>query len=629
MVMITMRGTCTQTARRTLDDLMTTRRRFVQGMAASGVLAATGIWPRASSAASEPMRWPALRGTEFDLTIGSTPVDFTGNPGRATTVNGSIPAPILYWRQGTTVTLRVTNRLSVPSSIHWHGILLPFDMDGVPGVSFDGIAPGETFAYRFPVRQAGTFWYHSHTRFQEQTGLYGPVVIEPEGGEPVKSDREYVLMLSDWTDEDPEDVFSHLKVRSDYYNFQMPTAGDFVRDVRTMGWKAARERRKMWNEMRMNPTDFSDVSGATYTYLVNGTTPAGNWTAIAKPGERVRLRLINGSASTYFDVRIPGVPMTVVAADGQDVEPVQVDELRIAVAETYDVIVQLPEDRAYTVFAQSMDRTGYARATLAPRPGMAGPVPPLDSKKQWLSMPDMGMGETDMGGMDMSGMNGMSMPGMDMSGMSGMQHEAHDMSGMSGMQHEGHDMSGMSGMQHEGHDMPGMGAGADMKMDTGPEVDMRSMSPSRSLSDPGPRLRDNGRRVLTYADLKTVGGPLDPRPAARAITVHLTGNMERFIWGFDGKKYSEAEPIRFQYGERLRIVMINDTMMNHPIHLHGMFMEVENESGAFQVRKHTVNVQPTKRVSVLVTADAPGQWVFHCHLLYHMEAGMFRKVVVA
>jgi CopA family copper-resistance protein len=506
----------------------------------------------------------------------------------------------LRWREGTTVTLRVHNRLPVTSSIHWHGVLLPFQMDGVPGISFPGIAPGETFTAQFPVKQSGTYWYHSHSRFQEQTGLYGAIIIDPAGADPIQADRDHVLLLSDWTDQDPEHVYATLKRMSDYYNYQLPDSRQFIHDARADGMSAALSKRRMWNQMRMNPTDLGDVSGATYTYLANGASPAANWTATAMAGERVRLRLINGSSSTFFDVRIPGLKMTVVSADGQRVAPVTVEEIRMGVAETYDVIVEPTDDRAYTIFAQSMDRSGYARATLAPRPGMQAEVPALDPKS-WLTMEDMGMkmGGGNMQGMDMSAMA--DMKGMDMSGM--------DMKGM--------DMGSMPSMSMKG-----------MKS-RDPAVDMRVMSPDRALNDPGPRLRGNGRRVLTYADLHTVGGAIDKRGATREIQLRLTGNMQRFIWGFDGKKFSESEPVHFDHGERLRIVLSNDTMMAHPIHLHGMFGELEAENGDVLVRKHTFVVQPGKQLSYLVTADNPGQWAYHCHLLYHMEAGMFREVVVA
>ncbi|OZB60038.1 MAG: copper resistance protein CopA [Lysobacterales bacterium 14-68-21] len=571
------------------------RRRFVQGIALGGAAAALGFVPTAS-AKGRPMGTPAgtlpeLSGNEFALEIGEQPVDFTGRQRLAHAVNGSVPGPLLRWREGTEVTLRVTNRLAVPTSIHWHGILVPASMDGVPGLSFPGIAPGETFTYRFPVRQSGTYWYHSHSRFQEQTGLYGAIVVAPADGERHPADREHVLLLSDWTDDDPEHVYATLKRHSDYYNYAEPTAPEFFRDAREHGLQHALATRRMWNRMRMSPSDLSDVSGATYTYLMNGTAPAGNWTGLFRPGERVRLRFINGSSMTFFDVRIPGLRMTVVAADGQDVEPVSVDEFRIGVAETYDVIVEPTDDRAYTVFAQAIDRTGYARGTLAPRPGMAAAVPSMDPRAR-LTMIDM------MGAMAM---------------------------GHGG--HAGHAVPGMAMPDMPSGTRPAMAHHA--RTEYGPDVDMRVDMPRDNLDDPGVGLRDNGRRVLTYADLRTVGGPLDPRPPGREIELHLTGNMERYRWSFDGVPYAEATPIHFRAGERLRIVLVNDTMMNHPIHLHGMWSELENPDGTFQVRKHTINVQPAQRVSYAVTADAPGHWAYHCHMLYHMEAGMFREVVVS
>lgn len=625
------------------------RRRFVQGLASGGVLAAAGLWSPRTFAQESIGGIPVLRGREIDLSIGSSLVNFTGKPRQAITVNGTLPAPIIRLREGEQVTLRVSNRLEEPSSIHWHGLLVPFDMDGVPGIAFPGIGAQESFLYRFKVQQSGTYWYHSHSGFQEQLGLYGPLIIDPAGSDPIRSDREYVLMLSDWTDHDPHWIFRRLKQSSDFFNYQMPTVAELADDIRSMGVAKAIDKRKMWNQMRMNPTDLGDVSGSAFTYLINGTTPSGNWTAIAQPGERVRLRIINAAATTIFDVRIPGVSMTVVSADGQNVEPVQVDEIRLSVAETYDVIVEMPQARAYTIFAQSIDRSGYAAGTLAPRLGMAAAVPQMDPKT-WLSMVDMGMG-------DMAEHSGGHATGAKPAGgtahnpsakhtgapsMAEAADSAHaapvpSLSPPSAQQVTGAPRPLPPGM-HETHSegkVPAASQASTMpampemdRLTTEPGVDARVMAPSNSLSDPGPRLRDNGRRVLTYADLRTVGGPLDDRPPSREIILRLTGNMQRFIWGFDGKKFSEQPKIYFNYGERLRVTLINDTMMNHPIHLHGMWSEIVNEDGAFQVRKHTINVQPSKQVSFLVTVDAPGQWAWHCHLLYHMEAGMFRTVVV-
>jgi CopA family copper-resistance protein len=488
------------------------------------------------------------------------------------------------------VTLNVTNRMNVSTSIHWHGMILPADMDGVPGLSYQGIAPGETFQYRFKVQQSGTFWYHSHTRFQEQTGLYGAIVIEPREAERFPSNREHVVVLSDWTDPDPEQVFANLKKMSSYYSRTEPTTPEIFKQAGMEGFAKAWKERMAWNRMRMSPRDLSDVTGYTYTYLTNGVTPEGNWTGLFQHGEKVRLRFVNASSMTYFDVRIPGLKMTVVAADGQDVEPVSIDEFRLAVAETLDVIVSPCDDRAYTIFAQAIDRSGYAAGTLAPRAGMHGETPPMDMIPS-LSMTDMGM--------DMSKMAGMAAGGMDMSDMKGKI-----------------DSKTVKISHH-------------YATEYGPMNTKVTQVASTALDDPGAGLRDNGRRVLSYADLHTIGGPLDPREPTREIELHLTGNMERYMWSFNGVPYSEAKPILFHYGERLRIVLINDTMMNHPIHLHGMWSEVENAQGQFQVRKHTVNVLPAQRISYLVNADARGRWAYHCHMLYHMDAGMFRAVVVA
>ncbi len=550
---------------------MWTRRRFVQGIGGGALLVGTG-----GSSWSAPSAH-ALTGPHFELTIDSLPVNVTGVARKGVVVNGSLPAPLLRMRQGDEVTIKVTNRLRERTSIHWHGFIVPADMDGVPGLSFDGIAPGSTFTYRFKVNQYGTYWYHSHSRFQEQVGLYGPIVVERRGGERHGADREHVLLLSDWTDHDPEHVYATLKRQSDYYNFSKRTVADFFADVRARGWAEARAGQRMWSAMRMDPSDLADVGGYAYTYLLNGTTPAGNWTAPFTPGERVRLRIINGSSMSFFDLRIPGLPLTVVAADGQDVEPVTVDELRIGTAEVYDVIVS-PRDIAYTIFAQSMDRSGFARGTLAPRAGLTAEVPRLDAPVL-LSMADMGHGD-----------------GVDHAAM-------------------GHTTAAPATTH-----LPG---------ERGPIVNMRVTQPTTRLDDPGVGLRDNGRRVLTYADLATLGGPIDARDAAREIELHLTGHMQRYIWSFNGQKFSGAEPLQFTHGERLRLTLVNDTMMTHPIHLHGMWSEIVDPHGMFLVRKHTVTVQPAQRLSYLVTADALGRWAYHCHLLYHMEAGMFREVVVA
>ncbi|WP_323154698.1 copper resistance system multicopper oxidase [Pseudomonas alvandae] len=593
----------------------TSRRTFVKGLAAGGILGGFGLWRPPVWAVTSPGQPNVLSGTEFDLFIGESPVNFTGNPRTAQTINGGIPGPLLRWREGDTVTLRVRNRLHDTTSIHWHGILLPANMDGVPGLSFKGIEPGGLYVYQFKVRQNGTYWYHSHSGFQEQAGVYGPLVIDAKEPEPFQYERDYVVMLTDWTDEDPTDIIRKLKKQSDYYNYNKRTVGDFIDDVGKNGWGATVADRKMWAEMKMNPTDLADVSGATYTYLMNGQAPDMNWTGLFKPGERIRLRFINGSSMSYFDVRIPGLKMTVVASDGQHVKPVSVDELRIAVAETYDVIVE-PTQEAYTLFAQSMDRTGYARGTLASRAGLSAPVPPLDPRPL-VTMDDMGMGGMDHGGM--AGMGEMS--GMDHGSMQGME-------GMDHSQMQGMDDNPMQGMDHSAmQGMGGMQAHPATEKDN-PLVDMQAMSVKPKLDDPGMGLRNNGRKVLTYADLRSTFADPDGREPGRTIELHLTGHMEKFAWSFNGVKFSDAAPLLLKYGERLRIVLINDTMMTHPIHLHGMWSDLEDENGQFMVRKHTIDVPPGSRRSYRVTADALGRWAYHCHLLFHMEMGMFREVRV-
>jgi FtsP/CotA-like multicopper oxidase with cupredoxin domain len=555
---------------------MINRRTFVKGLAVGGAAAGLGVWPARGFAQVDSRRSPAtLTGTVFDLRIAASPVNFTGRPRTGITVNGTIPAPLVRWREGDTVTMRVANALSEDTSIHWHGMILPANMDGVPGLSFHGIHPGETYSYKFAVRQGGTYWYHSHSGFQEQLGLYGPLVIDPREPEPFQFDREHVVMLADWTDENPKRVFGKLKKQSDYYNRDRRNLGDFLRDVREQGFGATVADRRAWGDMRMTPTDLADVSGHTYTHLMNGVTPAGNWTGLFQPGERVRLRFINGSAMTYFDVRIPGLKMTVVAADGQYVHPVTVDEFRMACAETFDVIVEPSGQDAFTIFAQAMDRTAHASGTLAVRAGLRAPVPALDARPL-LTMADMGHGPTG---------------------------------------HEGHKMSGPVGQPHP-------------PSEDNPLVDMQAIMPAARLDDPGLGLRDNGRRVLTYADLKSTFGDPDGRDPGRTVELHLTGHMERFAWSFDGVKFADAEPLRLTYGERLRIVLVNDTMMTHPIHLHGMWSDLEDEAGNFQVRKHTIDMPPGTRRAYRVRADALGRWAYHCHLLFHMEAGMFREVRV-
>jgi CopA family copper-resistance protein len=591
----------------------TTRRSFVKGLAATGILGGLGMWRMPVWALTSPGQPNVLTGTDFDLYIGELPVNITGAKRTAMAINGSVPGPTLRWREGDIVTLRVRNRLKQDTSIHWHGIILPANMDGVPGLSFHGIAPDGMYEYKFKLHQNGTYWYHSHSGFQEQVGVYGALVIDAKEREPFAYDRDYVVMLSDWTDEDPAHVLSKLKKQSDYYNFHKRTVGDFVNDVSEMGWSAAMADRKMWAEMKMSPTDLADVSGYTYTYLMNGQAPDGNWTGVFKPGERIRLRFINGSAMTYFDVRIPGLKMTVVAADGQYVHPVSVDEFRIAVAETYDVIVEPEDEQAYTIFAQSMDRTGFSRGTLAIREGLQAAVPTVDPRPL-ISMNDMGMDHSSMAGMDHS-----SMAGMDHSKMAGTDHGS--MAGMDHSKMAGMDHGSMAGMSKEMQSHP------DSELNN-PLVDMQTMTPTAKLDDPGIGLRNNGRRVLTYADLRSTFIDPDGREPSRNIELHLTGHMEKFAWSFDGIKFSDAAPLRLKYGERLRITLINDTMMTHPIHLHGMWSDLEDENGNFMVRKHTIDMPPGSKRSYRVTADALGRWAYHCHLMFHMETGMFREVRV-
>ena len=589
------------------------RRRFVQGLAAGGTLAAFG-WPRFGAAAA-----PVLTGTDFDLSIGESPVNFTGRTRIGVAVNGSVPAPTLRWREGTTVELRVRNALPPDSihgrqtSIHWHGILLPANMDGVPGMSFDGIGPGETYRYRFDLRQSGTYWYHSHSGFQEQAGLYGALIVDAAEPEPFDYQRDHVVLLSDWTDLAPADLYARLKKMPGHDNYAKRTVGDFLRDARRDGLGATLQDRKLWGEMRMTPTDLSDVNANTYTYLINGTTSLGNWTGLFARGDKVRLRVINGSAMTHFDVRIPGLTMTVVAVDGQHVHPVSIEEFRIAPAETFDVIVTPSGQDAFTIFAQDLGRTGYVSGTLAVREGLRAPVPPVDPRPI-LSMADMGHG-----GMGHAGMNHADMkPGST-------DHSGHDMSSMKGMPMKG--MEGGCGANMQGSMSGSMQAHP--ASETGnPLVDMQTMMPTPKLDDPGIGLRSNGRKTLSYSMLRSLFDDPDGRDPGRDVELHLTGHMERFAWSFDGEPFASAEPLRLNYGERMRIVLVNDTMMTHPIHLHGLWSDLEDANGDFMVRKHTIDMPPGTKRSYRVRADALGRWAYHCHLLYHMEAGMMREVRV-
>lgn len=592
----------------TLHPIRLSRRRFVQGLAAGGVIASTPSMLQAIEQSRQTIRGtaPELSGKVIELEVAQSPVNFTGSSRLATTINGSIPAPTLRLREGDEVIIKVTNRLSVPTSIHWHGIILPYQMDGVPGISFKGIAPGETFTYQFKLQQSGTYWYHSHSGFQEMTGMYGALIIEPRSKEIIQADRDHVVLLSDWTDDDPMAVFGKLKVQGDIYNFNQPTVSDFFKDVSTLGVSAALDKRQMWNQMRMSPTDLADLSSSAITYLMNGTTPAGNWAGTFKPGERVRLRYINGSSNTFYDVRIPGLKMSVVQADGQNVKPVSVDEFRFGPGETYDVIVE-PKQQAYTVFAQSMDRTGFARGTLSVAAGLTAPVPKLDPV-EWLAMKDM-MGKMDHGSMAKDTMDHGS---MNHGGMA-MDHSKHGM-----MQSDKNALAKPS--QKVNH----------AKTEYGPSVDMRVDMPRTNLDDPGIGLRDNGRHVLTLADLHSLDGIIDDqRTPVREIELHLTGNMERYSWSIDGLEFGESTPVAMKQGERIRIILQNDTMMTHPMHLHGMWSDLESDDGTLRVRRHTIQVQPAQRISFLTTPHDLGRWAWHCHLLFHMDAGMFREVVVS
>jgi CopA family copper-resistance protein len=560
-----------------------------------------------AGAAGEDKRAPR-ENQPIDITIDSFPFVLGGRVGNAMAMNGSIPGPVVRLKENTEAVIRVTNKLSETSSIHWHGLILPPNMDGVPGVSFAGIKPGETFVYRFPVRQSGTYWCHSHSGGQELLGVYAPLVIDPAEPEPFRYDRDYTVLLSDWSFEGPEEIIGNLKTQAGYYNYQKRTLGDFFDEVAADGFSAALQNRLEWGAMRMDPTDFADVTGSTYTYLLNGHATESNWTALFRPGERVRLRFIDGAAMTFFDVRIPGLRMTLVQADGQNVEPVEIEEFRIGPGETYDVIVEPSRDEAYTVFAESIDRSGFVSGTLAPREGMRAAVPPR-RKRPLRTMADMGMAHTGMGGM--AGMEGMSVMAMDS--------HASEQGGSAAGHGAAHGNVGEQAKSvPHGPDDHGIGNSA-----------VPTFTRSR-LDDPGTGLGTDGRRVLVYADLKSLEPNADEREPGREIELHLTGNMERYIWGFDGKKYSEAKtPIAFRYGERLRLTLVNDTMMEHPIHLHGMWMELENGAGPHKPRKHTVSVKPAERVSVTITADAPGRWALHCHLLLHMDMGMFRVVEVS
>ena len=649
------------------------RRDFVRTAGALGLLAGMEALlpayarPQRSASLGRPALAEPLRhgAREIDLRIAETAIRVGRRRDMATTINGTVPGPLLRFREGEEVTIRVANALREDTSIHWHGLIVPPEMDGVPGVSFPGIHPGETFTYRFPIRQYGTYWYHSHSAFQEQLGHYGPLIIDPRDGYPYPFDREYVVMLADWTFEDPARVLDRLKKDSGYYNYQRRTVGDLVRDIRQQGWGAALRDRLEWGRMRMDPTDISDITGATYTYLVNGLAPDANWTGLFRPGERVLLRFINAAAATYFDVRIPGLEMSVVQVSGQFVQPVVTDEFRIAIAETYDVVVHPTEDRAYTLFAEAMDRSGYARGTLAPREGMSAAIPPR-RERPLLSMADMGMDHGGMGGMPMNGMDhgaaghgAAAAPAAAPAATAGAHaghaataapsaaavpagHAGHGagavaaamtasapgalLTGQDGYRYAIAGISRTRGLRPPGT-LPGM---LEHEPDThGPGNAAVPMMVQSRLQEPGVGLGGDGWRVLVYSDLHALTPRAEFRAPDREIELHLTGNMERYMWSIDGVPFGDAEPIHLTYGERLRLTMVNDTMMNHPMHLHGMWMELENGRGELIPRVHTVNVKPAERLSLLIDVDAPGRWAFHCHILYHMDVGMFRVVEVS
>jgi FtsP/CotA-like multicopper oxidase with cupredoxin domain len=512
---------------------------------------------------------PILTGNEFDLYVSKKPVTVNGKSSMATLINDSLPAPTLKMREGDTVTIRVHNQMDESTSIHWHGLLVPFEMDGVPGISFDGIPANSTFTYTFKLKQSGTYWYHSHSGFQEQTGMLGAIVIEPKGRERHPVAEDHVIVLSDWTHRDPHNLLKLLKQRADFDNYHLPDFKKLLSDIAATDLEAAHDKRKMWNKMRMMPTDFTDLSGEkTFTYLMNGKTTAANWTQLVKAGQPVKLRFINASAQTIFDVRIPGLKMTVVATDGIDVAPVAIDDFRIGVAETYDVIVTPTQD-AHTIFAQNIDRSGYVATTLATKKGARAAIPAMD-KIEWLTMADM-----------------------------------------------------MGAMGDKGYKAKHAKTEYDFKSD------MRVDSPRMNLDDPGINLREIDRKVLTYDQLRSVDEAIfaEQRKPTREIEIHLTGNMERYIWALDGVMFKDATPVNIKPNERVRITLVNDTMMNHPMHLHGMWSDLRTPSGDFQVRKHTIVVQPAQKISFDVTGEF-GRWAWHCHLLYHMEAGMFREVAV-
>ncbi|WP_447931094.1 copper resistance system multicopper oxidase [Sphingopyxis fribergensis] len=584
------------------------RRRFVSGALGGGVAAALAPWFPAWAQSVSPgiaSTLPTVSGNDITLRIARQTMRIDGKVSRAIGINGTVPAPLVRLKEGQTARLTVVNDLEEDSSIHWHGLILPFHMDGVPGVSFPGIRPKSTFVYEFPVVQSGTYWYHSHSGLQEQLGHYGPIVIDPAGADPIGYDREHVIVLSDHSRLSPEEIFRKLKVNPGHFNMQRQTLAGLL-----AGRDQPLKDRIEWGKMRMDPADIADVSGSTYSFLVNGHGPRDNWTGLFRPGERVRLRIINASAMSIFNVRIPGLRMTVVQADGLNIVPVETDEFQIAVAETYDVIVTPVEDRAYTLVAEANDRSGMGRATLAPRAGMVAEVPPL-RERPLATMKDMGMGAMAAGDAsctaEHAAMGHCTPPPAD--------DAAADHAAM------GHGAGGMD------HSMRDFSVAPQVRRD--PSVQSISPMPVDRMGEPGQGLEDVPHKVLTYHDLVALEPNPDVRAASRSLDIHLTGNMERFMWSFDGVKMSDHhEPIPFTLGERVRINLINDSMMSHPIHLHGHFFELVTGKGDRSPRKHTVLVQPGGTASFDFTADALGDWAFHCHLLYHMHAGMMRVVSV-
>jgi len=621
----------------TQENSNISRRSFVKGVVASALVASSSVSLNASTKIQSRKETLELSGTEFNLTIDKINVNITGEPAVALGVNSMITGPTLRWKEGDDITIHVKNNLNEDTSIHWHGIIIPPEMDGVPGISFDGIPAGETFTYTFPVVQSGTYWYHSHSGFQEQKGVYGAIVIEPKE-EILDYDKEYVISLSDWSDEKPDSVYRNIKLSADYYNFKQRTVGDFFSEISEVGFLAAFNSRKMWNNMAMTDRDLSDVTGYTYTYLMNGQNPAQNFKALFKNGQKIRLRFINSSAMTFFDVRIPGLKMTVVASDGNYVQPVSVDEFRIGVAETYDVIVEPQDNKAYAIFAQSLDRSGYALGALTYDTSVIADTPEMDEAGV-LSHADMGMNMSsgEHAGHDMGSMNKDDVKPMKMDAPTDHSAMGHDMSSMKEMPKKKESAMKCGGGMSMPKAEPKMAA---MDMSKAPipitkleeargvQTTMKAMDPQYRLDDPGVGLRGNGRKVLTYADLKSLKPTTHDRYPDREIILRLTGNMERYMWSINGIAYQDAKPLEFKYGERLRITYINDTMMNHPMHLHGMWSDLETGDDNYLPKKHTIIVQPGSKISFRVNVDAKGEWAYHCHLLYHM-AGMFRKVVVA